>query len=364
MNWKHILFALFLSALCLSCINKKAVESENTPTTENPDDKIPPTFKIPFTFRTSPYEEWVYVAPPEGLNLRSTYSTTGAIVRLLPQNTELKVLERNEEKETIDGLHDYWYMVDTGNETGWVFGGYLFHKPVDSKFKNPQLENHDWLTDFDWFLQDGRRMVDPSADEIDWIGPKAPHVFFHKFDIPSNSILYQARLRKETFFFSYQTEEKDNLFFIGSSFETGACDLVFENNFTQMSLKQNGWNLGRQKRVGQQANPDYPIVGIWGSLPYLTEYRLVDPADCVYYMEIDRKIPDWAVRRGTYLLKQTGNRVFESISPFPDGRIRIEIKNERLLLLTPLFTLPDEEGLVDPLGVHCNPKQPRFIEEE
>jgi len=30
-------------------------------------------------------------------------------------------------------------MVNTGNETGWVFGGYLFHNPVNSKIKNTQI---------------------------------------------------------------------------------------------------------------------------------------------------------------------------------------------------------------------------------
>ena len=213
------------------------------------------------------------------------------------------------------------------------------------------LENHDWLTEFDWFLSDGRRLVDPSADQIDWIGPKAPLVFFHKFYIPSNSILYQARLRKELFYFRYQTEEKDKLFPIGSANGTFVYYMVFKNNYSY---------LNGQERVGQQTHPDYPLVGIWGSLPFLKEYRLVDyPTDCLYYMEIEGEIPGWAVRSGTYLLRQTGDKVFESISSFPDGRIRVEIRDEEPLLLTPLFTLPDENGLVAPLGIYSIPGHPR-----
>ena len=213
------------------------------------------------------------------------------------------------------------------------------------------LENHDWLTEFDWFLSDGRRLVDPSAAQVDWIGSRAPLVFFHKFYIPSNSILYQARLRKELFYFRYQTEEKDKLFPIGSAFGTSVHYLVFKNNYSY---------LNGHERVGQQIHPDYPLVGIWGSLPFLNEYRLVDhPADCLYYMEIDREIPGWAVRSGTYLLRQTGDRVFESISSFPDGCIRVEIIDGEPLLLTPLFTLPDEDGLVAPLGIYRIPGHPR-----
>jgi hypothetical protein len=226
------------------------------------------------------------------------------------------------------------------------------------------LENHDWLTEFDWFIEDGRYLVDPSAKQTVWMGWRTPLAVFKKFYIPSNSILYQARLRKELFYFLYQTEEKDKLFPIGSALGTGVYDLEFENNYSNLSYRRNGLP-GYQERVGQQTHPDYPLVGIWGRLPFLTEYRLVDhPADCLYYMEIDREIPGWAVRSGTYLLRQTGDKVFESISSFPDGRIKIEIKSERLLLLTPLFTLPDEDGLVAPLGMGCIPEQPRFIRQE
>ena len=124
---KIFAYILFLTILC-NCTNKKIAENENTPAIENPGEH-----EIPTT------TEKAYVVPHEGLNLRSTYSTTGVVIRLLPQNAELTILERTESKETIDGLLDYWYMVDTGEETGWVFGGYLFHKPLDSRIRNTQI---------------------------------------------------------------------------------------------------------------------------------------------------------------------------------------------------------------------------------
>jgi len=69
----YLLFAFFLSALCLSCINKKAAESENTPVIENTEE-----------LEISTTTEKVYVVPIEGLNLRSAYGITGTIILLLP----------------------------------------------------------------------------------------------------------------------------------------------------------------------------------------------------------------------------------------------------------------------------------------
>jgi len=220
-------------------------------------------------------------------------------------------------------------------------------------------KNYDWLTEYEWFLEDGRWLVDTSfssTDIIDWIGPKTPLVVFQKFVIPSDSILYQVRLRDELFYFMYQTEEKDKLFTIGSAYGTGDFDLKFGENFSYILMTRNGVPYGLQNRAGQQTDLEHPLFGIWGKLPALHEYRLIYPSDCLYFMEIDREIPGWAVREGTYLLRQTSDKIFESISSFPDGHIKIEIKNKQLLILTPLFSLPDEDGIIAPLGIFGNPR--------
>jgi hypothetical protein len=270
MTVKHFLLILFLSTLCLGCINKQAIENENIQPIENTVSEKPDELEIPsFT------------------------------------------------------------------------------------------ENYDWLTEYDWLLEDGRWLVDPSfssADRIDWIGPKTPLVVFQKFVIPSNSILYQVRLRNELFYFMYQTEEKDKFYTIGSAYGTGVFDLEFGENFSYISRKRNGVPYGRQNSVGQQTDLEHPLVGIWGELPNLQEYRLIYPSDCLFLMEIDKEIPGWAVREGIYLLKQTGNRIFESISSFPDGHIRVEIKDRLFLLLTPLFSLPDEDGIIAPLRIYGSPR--------
>jgi hypothetical protein len=118
---KGCLFLLIAILLC-NCVNKKVTENE---TTNNLD--------------YFPINKRVYVASFDGLNLRSNYGVNSEKLKLLPQNTELTVIEKSEEKETIDKMHDYWYRVDTGNETGWVFGGYLFHEPVNNKIRNMEI---------------------------------------------------------------------------------------------------------------------------------------------------------------------------------------------------------------------------------
>jgi len=213
-------------------------------------------------------------------------------------------------------------------------------------------ENYDWLTEYGWNLRDGRHLVDPLIDPMDWIGPKTPIVFFEKFNLPLDSVLYQVRLRKDLFYFLYQTENKDKLYPIGSAFGNVVFDLEFGDNYSYISLHRNGIPYGLQYRVSQQLDPDYPLVGIWGKLPPLFEYRLVNPINCVFYMDIMKEIPEYAVRSGTYLFYMTGDDTFETISSFADGQMRLEIKDERLLILTPLFTLSeDEEGWVAPLIV-------------
>ena len=213
-------------------------------------------------------------------------------------------------------------------------------------------ENHDWITEHTWYLEDGRDFLNPSADHIYWIGNQIPRVRFYKVEIPRNVILYQVRLRKELFYLLYHTEERNKLIPIGSAFGTQVFDVEYGENNSSITLKREGVPYGRRFRIGQQGNAEYPLVGIWGNLPYQDEYRLIAPDECMFYMEIDRRIPDWAVRYGTYLLKQTGDRVFETVSPFSDGCLRLELRTERninRILLTPLFTVPAEEGRLAPL---------------
>jgi len=165
-------------------------------------------------------------------------------------------------------------------------------------------ENYDWLTTGrSWWIEDGRELVDPKADFIYWNQP--PNIKFEKFEIPSRSVLYQGQLRNELYYFVYETEEETNkLYAIGSAYGTIPWQIDFKDNNSLIIRYRGPTFWGSHRRVGVQENESHPIVGIWGNLPALTEYRLVDPINCLYFMEIDKEIPGWAVREGTYLLRK------------------------------------------------------------
>jgi len=193
-------------------------------------------------------------------------------------------------------------------------------------------EKYDWLIKNNWSLESLLFNLNEPC-----------RVYFRKLEILPGITMYQQRLRKDRFMLQYQTDKKDKLYVLEMSYVNGYYDMVFGNNYTSLSLTMNGTPHGTQERVGKQENKNFPLVGIWGKLPYLTEYRIVDPKDCFIYMEITDQYPYWAIREGTYLLKQIDEKTFETVSSFPDGRLRLTVNNEKQIVLTPLFTLPDDE---------------------
>jgi hypothetical protein len=194
-------------------------------------------------------------------------------------------------------------------------------------------EKYDWLINYTWRLE---------TDLFDLYEPI--RVMFRKFEIIPYSIMYQERLRRERFTLVYQTGIKGKLFQLEDMLSNNVYDLELSDNFTSLSIIWGKMPFPmRQKRVGQLVNNSYPLVGVWGSLPYLTEYRIVDPTGCLIYMDIESQYPHLAVREGTYLLKQINENTFETVSSFPDGRLRLTVLNEKEITLLPLFTVPDDE---------------------
>jgi hypothetical protein len=128
---------LILIIIFFSCVKK----NENTVKEDINDQVLPSNEKI------------VYIIPYDGLNLRTEPDITSTRVRLLSQNTKLTVLEKSNTQVLIDDILDYWYKLDTGEETGWVFGGYIFNKPVPTGIKNIEItkmlaENAEFFNDW------------------------------------------------------------------------------------------------------------------------------------------------------------------------------------------------------------------------
>ncbi len=75
-----------------------------------------------FVFLTSDYGFFAY---DENLNIRDIPGTKGNVIGKLPYGTQVTVLERGNEKVTIDDISDFWYKVSANGYEGWCFGGYL-----------------------------------------------------------------------------------------------------------------------------------------------------------------------------------------------------------------------------------------------
>jgi len=144
---KRIKYFILIAFLCCSCVNKKTQENEiiNEDEINDKNESIDEldtssVINMVYVYATSfSVNDTVFVASFDGVNLFSKPDITGKIIKRLLQNTKLVVHEKSETEERIDDMNDYWYMVDTGRETGWIFGSYLFYKPIKNKIRNLQL---------------------------------------------------------------------------------------------------------------------------------------------------------------------------------------------------------------------------------
>jgi hypothetical protein len=60
------------------------------------------------------------------VRIRSEPNLRGEVLGYGDKNEAVKILDRSDEKERIDGLEDYWYHVKKADDlTGWMYGAYL-----------------------------------------------------------------------------------------------------------------------------------------------------------------------------------------------------------------------------------------------
>lgn len=61
----------------------------------------------------------------KGLNLRDQSGSRGAVLRTIPYNSIVGIIDKDGASETIGGQTANWYKVDYQGTTGWVWSGYL-----------------------------------------------------------------------------------------------------------------------------------------------------------------------------------------------------------------------------------------------
>lgn len=60
-----------------------------------------------------------------GLNLRDTPNSNGAVLAKIPYNETVGIVDKNGTSETISGQTANWYKVEYNGTTGWIWSGYL-----------------------------------------------------------------------------------------------------------------------------------------------------------------------------------------------------------------------------------------------
>jgi hypothetical protein len=72
----------------------------------------------------------------------------------LPWNTKVSVIRPSSKTDTIDGIIDYWYKIDTGEEIGWAFGGYLIDdNTTKDLFLGEWHEKKNWDFERNWLKE-------------------------------------------------------------------------------------------------------------------------------------------------------------------------------------------------------------------
>jgi hypothetical protein len=109
----------------------------------------------------------MYVNTGDGLNLRVSPKVSSQKICNLPIFTEVTVIEKNNDYTTIDGIKSQWVKVKSGNNIGWVFGGYL--SETADEMTNLLGE---WQSEYHWyrFRNDGTFLGGRNSSGLMWFG--------------------------------------------------------------------------------------------------------------------------------------------------------------------------------------------------
>jgi hypothetical protein len=83
-----------------------------------------PGIELPATSVLAIRSSWAVVTSTH-LRLRERATLDSAAVTTLWKGSVLEVLTKTDRLEVVEGENDYWYQVNFGGLTGWVFGAYL-----------------------------------------------------------------------------------------------------------------------------------------------------------------------------------------------------------------------------------------------
>ena len=88
-----------------------------------PDDENA-SIDLPSTPVLSVQSSWAVITSSH-LRLRELPSLSARPLTTLWRGNVLEVVSKQNRKESVDGLSDFWYQISYDGLGGWVFGGYL-----------------------------------------------------------------------------------------------------------------------------------------------------------------------------------------------------------------------------------------------
>ena len=116
---RFINLCIIMVLLC-ACSNKQGNKESIEETQEN---------DIAIVVEQKP--ETLYVNAKEGLRVRNEPNLTGDRIYLLSHKEPVVVVEKSIDYAVIDGIINYWYLIQNEKTYGWVFGGYLTKSLVE-----------------------------------------------------------------------------------------------------------------------------------------------------------------------------------------------------------------------------------------
>ncbi|TGN19312.1 SH3 domain-containing protein [Leptospira idonii] len=78
-------------------------------------------------------EGYIYSNAVSGLRIRTLPNLNSEKIATFPYKEKAVLIEKEERLDEIDGLVNYWYKIKYSGHTGWVFGAYISHIPLEER---------------------------------------------------------------------------------------------------------------------------------------------------------------------------------------------------------------------------------------
>jgi len=173
-------------------------------------------------------QKYMFVSAGEGLESKQSPSYNSNVNGIIPCGQLLFLTYKTIEKDTINGISDYWYYANQmGANNGWVFGGYLTKRFTSNLFLGNWSQGGDsyWVFENDGWFRTGIRETDA--------GTRGNFKFVDK----NNLILTYFEWDDEREGFIEYNSSEIKLQFINSD----RMLLIFNKNRIVELIRDNGW---------------------------------------------------------------------------------------------------------------------------